>query len=156
MTGSGGGSFKFMPGNTNLDPLILLICANLVGVVSCMAAILLRVSPSTKTWWNDYFSCQTTKCSPRFWHLMSSLISTSIVSYFGSIANLLSAKKTCTMLDTYLLCKNRRKWASHEAKLALVRPEFRSKFLKGIQACCFFPKRKKKLNNSDCILSLEK
>ena len=49
LTGSGGGSFKFMPGNTNLDPLILLICANLVGVVSCMAAILLRVSPSTKT-----------------------------------------------------------------------------------------------------------
>ena len=48
LTGSGGGSFKFMPGNTNLDPLILLICANLVGVVSCMAAILLRVSPSTK------------------------------------------------------------------------------------------------------------
>ena len=66
LTGSGGGSFKFMPGNTNLDPLILLIWANLVGVVSCMAAILLRVSPSTITRWNDYFSCQTTKCSLDF------------------------------------------------------------------------------------------
>ena len=49
------------------------------------------------------------------------------------------------MLDTYLLCKNRGKWASHEAKLALVRPEFRSKFLKN-SGQLFFPKRKKEKN----------